>query len=362
MSNLLTETENGEAVSESRPARHESLMTEAAEKALSVRPSRKYFTPAATLPEVPTTYKTAYELWRELRPAFLRSDLAPEWRKRIDEIRIASVALQQAPKEPEVDYMKAARERGEFIVNAEANRKKRLAFLKENITADIFDKLPVLPAPVRGADFCLFVSLEITSRPEIKEKIAALRRQLASYEATLLENFIYVSPEQRRQEHKLAMLSNPTHAIIDRVQGEMAAYANEKVFNPVASAKRGLLMVQYRDTVRPLEVELLSAALAIAKAHQAESVEIEKAFFESQEVPHEKTGVSKKYDRFVTELTAELERISKSHGGVAVAGGLGFGDGVLKNVFGIDTLTPADVAIANDTLPVTGSAAPTVSA
>jgi hypothetical protein len=184
------------------------------------------------------------------------------------------------------------------ISNSDGVRNERSALLKAALVADKFDTMQIFS----DSNQIPSVLNEFLFTPEAGKVIAPLRKALAHYELSYSENFLYMSPRIRAEEHKRKLTSpNVSDEVITAIMEESQILSHAH-FQTIAIQKIRALSDQYRAKVKPLLDELLNAALEFVRAKKNAAIADEKWLSAEHKVAYSPTAASKQYDSIISSL------------------------------------------------------------
>jgi hypothetical protein len=303
-----------------------------------------HYTPAEPLPEVPPDtlprvgrHKACAAILEQFcgypRLLLRNPRLAPEWRKRLNEIRRIAYESQQPTPPPEIDHQALAAARGDLICNGERRRFAESAELRALLAND-FDGIPI--APEREVVEALMVYLTTDGL----EPARTLRKRLAEYQIRLNDAFQYLSPTLRADERRVA-LNSP--GLTDEGMKTIVAegHLSKSEHFPQIRGKTIAEANQFWDTnIRPLEKQMIQGAIAFAKQCRESWVRGEQEFYAEAGMPHDgrtaKTEPARRFDSTIEALSQALDSLNRSHGGPLSDA---IGHSVLSRIYGVTSLT-----------------------
>jgi len=207
-------------------------------------------------------------------------------------------SVEQLPKALEIDPQKTGIERAKHLGAAHARRVSDAA----RITAALASDSPsyvINKSPLNGID--AFMELD-TTRAAINE----LYPRLLKHKLTCIENHLWLAPNSRAAEHKLVLASHPTDEQLQTILDE-AATLSGKHFASIQSIKVSQIVKFYDEEIKPRIGALLASAEKFIQGERNHATEVEREFFESFGLKHERTSVSRQYDHTLREIEHRLK-------------------------------------------------------
>ncbi len=260
----------------------------------------------------PTSYKESIRL-RMAMPKNANSEAgAAELARRRKVLADYAATMENGPMLK--DHVPAIKNR-EMHTARPLSRAARIAALESAIAAGALDKPLVIRADCHMLIAGVFMSEGVEGNAP-RHFAAELRGQLAAYWLSYEKAFQLLNPEDRASELRLA-LSQPQDAEqTEKLRAELifldtpAPSGELSAARLIAQTTSARLLAEFQPIKENLE--LLTFAIAEGlREHQKIAVAAEIKFFHENGVPHQKTEISQRYTKLITDLEATRERASK---------------------------------------------------
>ena len=124
---------------------------------------------------------------------------------------------------------------------------------------------------------------------------------------------------------------------MDELHAELVKLESPVASESIQQVARHQLFLAYAP-VKDISISLLAELVRVLERKKAEAIDAEKAFFQIHGVPHEQTGVSRRYDAMIKNLRTQLENLTNTPPHVTRDTALAPSQTVITGIFGLEII------------------------